>query len=66
MELSGRRWAEVIHDILKGMGFLPSKVDSCIWMRKNEKLNCYEYIAVYVDDLVTRRCHYHLQNQKST
>ena len=33
------------------MKFLPSKVDPCIWLRKAPNLRCYEYIAVYVDDL---------------
>ena len=35
------------------MTFLPSKVDPCIWLRKAPNLRCYEYIAVYVDDLCT-------------
>ena len=33
------------------MKFLPSKADPCIWLRKAPILRCYEYIAVYVDDL---------------
>ena len=33
------------------MNFIPSRVDQCIWLRKNIKLNLYEYITVYVDDL---------------
>ena len=40
----------VLH-ILKDMDFIPSRADPCIWLRKNSKLNLYEYIAVYVDDL---------------
>ena len=48
---SGKRWAEVIHDILRDMKFLPSKADPCIWLRKAPNLRCYEYIAVYVDNL---------------
>ena len=31
------------------MGFISSQADPCIWLRKNTKLNLYEYIAVYVD-----------------
>ena len=49
--LSGIRWAEGIHGILRDMKFLPSKADPCIWLRKAPNLRCYEYIAVYVDDL---------------
>ena len=48
---SGKRWAETLHDILKDMNFIPSRADQCIWLKKNIKLNIYEYIAVYVDDL---------------
>ena len=48
---SGKRWAEVIHSILRDMKFLPSKGDPYIWLRKAPNLKCYEYIAVYVDDL---------------
>ena len=33
------------------MDFIPSQADPCIWMRKNLKLNLYECIAVYVDDV---------------
>ena len=51
LKSSGKRWAEVIHGILRDMKFLPSKADPCIWLRKAPSLRCYEYIAVYVDDL---------------
>ena len=50
-QLTGKRWAETLHDILIDMDFIPSRADQCIWLKKNEKLNIYEYIAVYVDDL---------------
>ena len=51
LKSSGKRWAEVMHSILKDMYFTPSKAGPCIWLRKNPNLKCYEYIAVYVDDL---------------
>ena len=51
LKSSGKSWAEVIHGILRDMKFLPSKADPCIWLRKAPNLKCYEYIAVYVDDL---------------
>ena len=51
LKSSGKRWAEVIHGIYRDMKVLPSKADSCIWLRKAPNLRCYEYIAVYVDDL---------------
>ena len=51
LKSSGKRWAEVIHGILRDMKFTPSKADQCIWLRKASNLRCYEYIAVYVDAL---------------
>ena len=51
LKSSGKRWAEVIHGILRDMKVLPSEADPCIWLRKVPNLRCYEYIAVYVDDL---------------
>ena len=49
LKSSGKRWAERFHDIIKDMGFTPSKAD--VWMRENKNLKCYEYIATYVDYL---------------
>ena len=51
LKSSGERWAQVIHGILRDMKFTPSKADPYIWLRKSPNLRCYEYIAVYVDDL---------------
>ena len=51
LKSSGKRWAEVIHGILRDMKFTPSKADPCIWLRKAPNLRRYEYITVYVDDL---------------
>ena len=51
LKSSGKRWVEVIHGILRAMKFTPSKPDPRIWLRKAPNLRCYEYIAVYADDL---------------
>ena len=51
LKSSGKRWAEVIHGILRDIKILPSKADPYIWLRKACNLRCYEYIAVYVDNL---------------
>ena len=51
LKSSGKRWAERFHNIIKDMGFTPSKADPCVWMRENRNLKCYEYIANFVDDL---------------
>ena len=50
LKSSGLRWHERFADVLKEMGFVPSKAEPDIWMR--EKEDHYEYIAVYVDDLL--------------
>jgi hypothetical protein len=50
LKSSGKRWHDRLHDVLRSMGFTPSKAEEDIWMR-----DCgdhYEYIAVYVDDLL--------------
>jgi hypothetical protein len=50
LKSSSLRWSERLADVLREMGFFPSKAGSDIWMR-----DCgdhYEYIAVYVDDLL--------------
>lgn len=46
---SSVQWHERLSDILRDMGFTPSKADPDIWMRPKE--DHYEYIGVYVDDL---------------
>jgi hypothetical protein len=37
-------------DVLRAMGFIRSKAKANVWMKENN--NLYEYIAVYVDDLM--------------
>jgi Reverse transcriptase (RNA-dependent DNA polymerase) len=47
---SGLCWHQHFVDVLWTMGFVQSRAESDIWMRENNDL--YEYIAVYVDDLL--------------
>ena len=47
---SGLCWHQRFADVLRAIGFTQSKAESDIWMRENNGL--YEYIAVYVDDLL--------------
>jgi len=47
---SGLRWSERLADVLRSMGFFPSKAEKDIWMR--DKGDHYEHIAVCVDDLM--------------
>jgi Reverse transcriptase (RNA-dependent DNA polymerase) len=50
LKSSGARWHDRLFDALTIMGFKPSRADPDIWMR--DKGDHYEYIAVYVDDLL--------------
>ena len=47
----GARWRDRLSDILQELKFKPSKADPDVWMRPEPGGTCYEYIAVYVDDL---------------
>jgi hypothetical protein len=49
-QMEGYNKLEGFADVLKAMGFIPSKTEADIWMRENNSL--YEYIAVYVYVLV--------------
>ena len=49
LRTSSLRWYERLLDCLRQMGFVPSKAEAEIWMRKCG--DHYEYIGVYVDDL---------------
>ena len=47
----GASWHDRLFDILQELKFKPSKADPDVWMRPEPGGTCYEYIAVYVDDL---------------
>ena len=47
----GARWHDRLFDLLQELKFKPSKADPDAWMRPEPGGTCYEYIAVYVDDL---------------
>jgi Reverse transcriptase (RNA-dependent DNA polymerase) len=50
LRTSGLCWHQRFADVLRSMGFLPCKAENDIWMREVNGL--YEYIAVYVDDIM--------------
>ena len=50
LKSSGLRWHERFADVLRSIGFFPSRAEPDIWMR--DKGDHYEYIGVYVDDLL--------------
>jgi Reverse transcriptase (RNA-dependent DNA polymerase) len=47
---SGLCWHQRFADVLRDIGFTPSKAEADIWMREGDGV--YEYNAVYVDDLL--------------
>jgi Reverse transcriptase (RNA-dependent DNA polymerase) len=47
---TGLCWNQRFADVLRVMGFVQSKAEYDIWMLENDGL--YEYIAVYIDDLL--------------
>lgn len=49
LRFSGKSFNERLGSMLQQLGFVPSKVEASIWMRKNREI--YEYVATYVDDL---------------
>ena len=49
---SGLRWHQRFAQVLKELGFKPCKAEPDVWMRVTKDGRCYEYIAVYVDDLM--------------
>ena len=48
---AGACWHDHLFDVLKKIGLDPSKAEPDVWRRPAEDNSCYEYIAVYVDDL---------------
>jgi hypothetical protein len=47
---SGNSWHRRFADTMRQMGFTPCKADGDVWMR--DKGDHYEYVCVYVDDLM--------------
>ena len=47
---SGARFHDKLYDTLTDMGFRPSYADPDLWLR--DAGDCYEYVCVYVDDLM--------------
>jgi Reverse transcriptase (RNA-dependent DNA polymerase) len=47
---SGLCWHQIFAVALRDVGFTPSKAEADIWMREGDVV--YEYIAVYVDELL--------------
>ena len=46
------KWTQRIHDIMLDMDFIPCRADPCVWLKKSKDGTKYEYVAIYVDDLL--------------
>ena len=57
LKCSGLRWSQKIHDIKLDMCFSPCKADPCAWLKKAKCATKYEYVAIYVDDLLIACSH---------
>jgi hypothetical protein len=51
LRTSGLRWHERLSECLRTLGFQPCRAEPDVWMRPAPDGSCYEYVAVYVDDL---------------
>ena len=49
---SARQWSLELGDMLKHLGFTPSRADPDLWFNKSSDGTHYEYIATHVDDLI--------------
>ena len=56
---SRARWHDKLSDVLRKEDFVPCKAESDIWMHQNG--DQYEYVAVYVDDLILIHSGGHLE-----
>ena len=46
------KWTQRIHDIMLDRDFIPCRADPCVWLKKSKDGTKYEYVAIYVDDLL--------------
>jgi hypothetical protein len=49
---SARQWNLALGDVIRKMGFKPSRADPDLWIKESNDGKIYEYIATYVDDII--------------
>ena len=52
LKTSTRQWNLSLGDVLKLIGFVPSRADSDLWLKENQQTKLYEYIGTQVDDII--------------
>ena len=53
MATSARAWNFELGDTIRSLGFKPTRADPDLWINMDESRNEYEYIGMYVNDLIT-------------
>jgi len=52
LKSSGKAWHAHLANILRGLGFTPSRFDPDVWYRLDGSTDVYEYIGTHMDDLL--------------
>ena len=52
MKTASKSFHDFLGDTFKRMGFIPSRVDQDLWIRRSDQYEGYDYIATHVDDLI--------------
>ena len=52
LQTSGNAWHEKFADNLRSLGFQTSKADTDLWVKYLEDENTYDFVAVFVDDIL--------------
>ena len=52
LSTSARQWNLALGDMIRKMGFKPTRADPDLWIKESECGSHYEYIATYVDDII--------------
>ena len=52
LKTSSRAFHEFLADLLRRMGFVPTRADQDLWYKRSEHYDGYDYIATHVDDLI--------------
>ena len=49
---SARQWNIRLGDTIRELGFVPTRADPDLWIKRSDDGKKYEYIATYVDDII--------------
>ena len=52
LSTASRAFHEFLADCLRRMGFIPSRADPDLWLKKSDEYEGYDYIDTHVDDLL--------------